>query len=419
MAQRVLWVTEEPPGHALGGGSIRQAHLFEALASQVPTDLVAIGAVEDARVRAVAAAITELPRRWPPRSSHPVGRRAQELALALGSRYPVSLYAAAPARRALAAEIARRAGRHQLVCVEHETLAPLARAARGDARWMITLHNRLSGMIAGELERAPGARQRWFRARDLRKAQRLERWSVRNYDRSVVCSAQDAAALQALAGEDAGRRIALVPNGVDLTLFKPTPLPAQPTVLLPGRLAFGPNVEGARWFCSEVWPVIRAEVPAASFVIAGRSPLPEVRALGRLPGVSVRADVPSMLPCFHAARVVAVPLRTGTGTRLKALEAMAAGRPVAGTSIGLEGIGARDGENALIADEPGELARAVIELLRRDELAAALARAGRAHVERQFGWEQIAQRFLATCAELLEGGQPAHAATFGEASRLR
>lgn len=421
MARRVLWVTEEPPGHALGGGSIRQAHLFEALASRVHTDLLAIGAVEDERVRALAADLGELPRHWPPHTSHPVGRRAQELALALGSRYPVSLYAAAPARRALAAEVARRAGRYELVCVEHETLAPLGRARRGGARWMITLHNRLSGMIASELERAPGARQRWFRAHDLRKAQRLERWTVEAYDRCIACSAEDAAALAALGGERAGGRIAVVPNGVDLALFKPTPVPAEPVVLLPGRLAFGPNVEGASWFCHEVWPAIRAEVPEASFVIAGRSPLPEVLALGRLPGVSVRADVPSMVPCFRSARVVAVPLKTGTGTRLKALEAMAAGRPVAGTSVGLEGIGARDGENALVADEPGQLARAVIELLRRDELADALARAGRTHVERQFGWEQIAQRFLTACEELLQGPPAAHEipAGWGGARTLR
>lgn len=417
MAPRIVWVTEEPPGRALGGGSIRQAHLFDALASNFRTELVTIGAVDDQRVRAVAASVTELPRRWPHRASGPVGRRAHELALALASRDPVSLHAAAPARRALRGELVRRRLGYDLVCVEHETLAPLRSKIGSDARWLITLHNRLSGMIASELARAPGRRQRWFRAHDLRKAQRLERWTVETYDGCIACSPEDAAALESLAPTCATDRVAIVPNGVDLALFEPTPIPPEPIVLLPGRLAFSPNVDGATWFCTEVWPTIRAEVPEASFVIAGRSPAPEVRALERLPGVSVRADVPSMIPCFRSARVVAVPLRTGTGTRLKALEAMAANRPLAGTTVGLEGIGVRDGENALVADDPGELARAVIELLRRDDLAAAIGRAGRQHVERLYGWEGIAERFVATCAELLERPQAAHPTTVGRSAK--
>jgi glycosyltransferase involved in cell wall biosynthesis len=401
---RALWVTEEPPGRELGGGSVRQAHLLEALASRFAVDLVTIGTVADRRVRAAAASVVELPRRWPPRPSDPVGRRALELGLLLVSPYPTSLYAAAPARRALAEAIGRRHGRHDLVCVEHETLAPLARGRHG-GRWLITLHNRLSGMIASEIGRAPGWRQRWFRTRDLRKAQQLERWTVQSFDRCVASSEEDAAALAALAGEAAARRLAVVPNGVDVKAFTPTPVPREPRVLFPGRLAFEPNVDAVRWFCAEIWPAIRTAVPEATLVIAGRSPHPEVRALERLPGVSVQADVPSMVPHFRAARVVVVPLRTGTGTRLKALEAMASGRPVAGTAVGLEGIGVRDGVNALVADAPAGLAAAVIELLRRDELAGALGAAGRAHVERRYDWERIGACFAASAAALVEASR--------------
>ena len=93
--------------------------------------------------------------------------------------------------------------------------------------------------------------------------------------------------------------------------------------------------------------------------------------LGALDGVAVHADVPSVEPYYEAARVVVVPLRSGTGTRLKALEAMAAGRPVVGTSIGLEGIGVTDRKQLLIADDAASFADGVIELLRDDDLARA------------------------------------------------
>ena len=228
---RILWVTEEPPDRALGGGSIRQAHLFEALGSTFATDLLTIGRVGDERVRGAAASITELPRRWPPHSSHPVGRRALDTSILLASRYPMALYPAGPARRALSREITNRRGRYDLVCVEHETLAPLLGKARGEP-WLITLHHRLSAMVESGLARAPGRRQRWFRGRDLQKAKRLERWTVRSYDRCIACSEEDANALEAVA--DAEHPVTVIPNGVDLTLFRPGPVPAEPKVLLPG-----------------------------------------------------------------------------------------------------------------------------------------------------------------------------------------
>ena len=124
-----------------------------------------------------------------------------------------------------------------------------------------------------------------------------------------------------------------------------------------------------------------------------------------------------MVPEFEEARVVAVPLRVGTGTRLKALEAMAAGRPVVGTAVGLEGIGIEDRVHARVADSAEQFAGAVVEMLRDDATAGALASAARAHVERHFGWERIGGEFVALIRALLDGAGEAHAAP-RSASRL-
>jgi glycosyltransferase involved in cell wall biosynthesis len=138
-------------------------------------------------------------------------------------------------------------------------------------------------------------------------------------------------------------------------------------------------------------------------MLVGRSPATEVLELRRVAGVSVHPDVPSIVPYFESARVVVVPLRVGTGTRLKALEGMAAGRPVVGTTVGLGGLGAIDGVHALRADDPHSFAAAVRDALLDDKLAQSLARSGRDYVVDRFGWDRVGGEFVAMVSELIGG----------------
>jgi glycosyltransferase involved in cell wall biosynthesis len=397
---RVLWVTDEPVDRALSGGSIRQSHLFEALARAFPTDLLIVGSAPDEHVTELAENVIELSTRPAPWTRNPVGRRALSLAISLASPYPLAVYPTYPARRALARELAARQHRYELICIEHESLAPLLPRSRS-GRWLLTFHHLLSGMVESEASLSPGARQRWYRERDVRKARALERDAVSRFDRCIVCSDEDLGALEAICGERARERISVIPNGVDLSHFTPSPIPEEPHLLFPGNFAYAPNIDGAVWFCSEVWPRIRAAIPDASLTLAGRRPQPEVRALGRLPGVSVAADVPSMAMYFESARAIVVPLRMGTGTRLKALEAMAAGRPLVGTRVGLDGLAISDGEQARVADDPEQMATALIEVLRDRSAAERMGRCGRAHVEGRFEWERIGARLVGVAAELI------------------
>jgi polysaccharide biosynthesis protein PslH len=399
-ASRVLWVTEEPPDRTLGGGSIRQAHLLEALAAAFPTDLLLAGSLGDLQVRRAAADVTELPKRPAPWSENAVVRRALELGITLCSPYPSAVYPAGPSRRALVEAAASRATAYRLVCVEHEALAPIARAFTSVPS-AITFHHLVSEMVGQSLRHTTGTRQRWFLRRDLRKARRMEARAVDAYDRVIVCSSEDAHSLARLTDSATADKIRVVPNGVDTDAFRPTDVPSAPRVLFPGSLAYAPNVDGAAWFCAEVWPRVHDAVPGAELTLAGRDPVPEVTALAAAPGVSVHANVPSMAEYFARARVVVVPLRVGTGTRLKALEAMASGRPVVGTTVGLEGIGAIDGTHALVRDDPAAMAAAVIQALQRDDLAVALGDNARMHVERSFGWDRIGAQFVAAVSELL------------------
>jgi glycosyltransferase involved in cell wall biosynthesis len=120
----------------------------------------------------------------------------------------------------------------------------------------------------------------------------------------------------------------------------------------------------------------------------------------------VMGDVPDVRPHLADAAVVMVPLRVGGGTRIKILEALAAARPVVSTTVGAEGLGLRDGEHLLIADQPEAFARAVARLLGDASLRRGLAEAGRRVVVERFAWSSLGRRFADVCARVAETGKP-------------
>jgi glycosyltransferase involved in cell wall biosynthesis len=286
--------------------------------------------------------------------------------------------------------------------VEFAGLADLVDAKpRGDAsRWVCTLHNLGSGMARQAAVAAPGRRQQWLWERDAAAADRFERSVLARFDQTVAVSDEDAAHLRDTAPDRP--RPWMVPNGVDLERYRPSPLPTAPSAVFTGALYTAPNQDGVVWLCDEILPALRALSPAAEVSVVGARPLPPVVEACARAGVPLHADVDAVVPFLERARVALVPLRIGTGTRLKALEALAAGRPVVGTSIGLGGLGLADGRHALFADDAGEIAAAVDRLFRDDALAAELALEGRRLVEAHYGWAGIARRF----GDLLEALVP-------------
>jgi glycosyltransferase involved in cell wall biosynthesis len=385
----LLWVTPLAPCFdAGGGGEIRQAHLLDALAERFELHLLVAGRLTDDRVRARMRSVRELDT---PVQTEPAGRirrRLRDLHWELVLRQPDEVARHRATRSALAQAI-ETGPRYEVVCVEYIALAELL-ARRPGERWALTLHNLTSAMARHHAAIAPGRRQHAMRVLEERNARRIERWAVESYDLVVTPSREDARLL--------GAGVAVVPNGVDLARFAPSPLPASPRLLFTGALHTLPNREGIRWFCDAVWPRIQAQAPDAQLDIVGARPPDEVLSLATLRGVSVHPDVPDVVPFLHDARVAIVPLRIGTGSRLKVLEAMAARRPVAGTAIGLGGLEVRPGSDLLQADDPDSFAQAVLSILRDDELAGRLAERGRSLVEQSYSWEKIGREY----ADLLE-----------------
>lgn len=221
------------------------------------------------------------------------------------------------------------------------------------------------------------------------KLRRYERRLLRAADAVVAVSAADAAVLRALAP---GVAPVVVPNGVDLDAYRPGPAEAQDPdlVVFTGKMDFRPNIDGMAWFVEAVWPLARALRPTLRLEIVGRDPVPRVRALASAAtGITVTGAVPDVRPFIARAGMVVVPLRVGGGTRLKVLEAMAAGKAIVATRLGAEGLDLVDGREALLADAPEAMARALAELAADGTRRAALGRAARARAERDYAWEGL------------------------------
>lgn len=209
---------------------------------------------------------------------------------------------------------------------------------------------------------------------------------ARAADCCVFLSERDAALVGAVARP---RASLVVPSGIEPA--PPLPLPDEPEVLFVGSLAHLPNQQAVRWLLGEIWPALRARVPGAHLTIVGRDPPPALAALAQVGGVTLAANAPDVRPYYARARAVVVPLRSGGGIRVKILEALAAGRPLATTRLGAEGLPLVPGEHALFAEGAEALALALAQLLVDRPLAERLAANGRA-LAQDYAWEALARR---------------------------
>jgi polysaccharide biosynthesis protein PslH len=229
-----------------------------------------------------------------------------------------------------------------------------------------------------------------------KKLERYERACCLAASHIAACSDADANAIRTLLNSQS--QVTVVPNGVDTSLFVPSDqVCAKPlsefAMVYAGKMDFRPNIDAMTWFCADILSRIRAELPYAHIVIVGQKPAPRVAALAHQPGIEVTGWVPDTRPYIADAAVYVVPLRMGSGTRLKVLEAMAMGKAIVSTSRGVEGIDLVPDKDALIADTPNAFAQAVVSLLHDPERRRRLGTNARALAQSRYDWRQIVPRF--------------------------
>jgi glycosyltransferase involved in cell wall biosynthesis len=180
----------------------------------------------------------------------------------------------------------------------------------------------------------------------------------------------------------------LIAPRIDANAVFPAPEPTgPPRLVFTATLNHPPNRDGIRWFADQVWPLVRRQLPDAQLDVVGRDAPRSVRMLARRDGISVIGSVPEMAPYFARAHAVVVPILTGAGSRVKIVEAMAAGRAVVSTSLGWEGLPHLEPDrHLLVADDPGAFSQATVRLLREPSLRRRLAGEARATAERHYDW---------------------------------
>ncbi|MFG1250529.1 glycosyltransferase family 4 protein [Xanthobacter flavus] len=238
---------------------------------------------------------------------------------------------------------------------------------------------------------APDLPHKLFYEVESRLVERYEARIWQHFTRSVLIGHSDAAEIRAACnrhGQPELDNFVFGAHGTDVGRFKPrTDITAKPDHLVfSGVMRTPTNVQAAQWFVNRVWPAIRAERPNATFAIVGREPTGEVLELAKQPGVIVTGTVPDPALLIAESSVCVNPMQAGGGMQNKLIEFMASGKAIVATSIANEGIGAPT-NTLVVADEPADFARAVLDLLADPERATQLGRKAREYVLSQWTWE--------------------------------
>jgi glycosyltransferase involved in cell wall biosynthesis len=231
------------------------------------------------------------------------------------------------------------------------------------------------------------------------KVKRSERSTWSRVDACLVTSEREEHTVRRHAPRT---RTRVVPNGVDLEVFQPQETPTDPhSLVFVGTMNYRPNADAVIYLAGEILPEIWKTRPDVTLTVVGQEPPEEVRRLAG-PRIAITGWVDDVRPYVRRAAVVVTPVRIGSGTRLKVLEAFAMGKAVVSTPLGCEGIAVKDGEHLLVADNPADLAARVVRLLDDPALAIRLGMQGRALVERTYGWRAVVDDLDALHSELLE-----------------
>ena len=242
----------------------------------------------------------------------------------------------------------------------------------------------------------------WVQASRIRRREALYASAA---DACLAVSEEDAGLLREVAP---GVSVEVIANGIDVPSYRASASPTvPPTVFFAGKLDYRPNVDACEWLVRSVVPIVRASVPEVRVVLAGRDPSPAVRTLAG-PGVEVTGYLTDaeMRARLAGATVAVVPIRMGSGTRFKVLEAMAAGVPVVATPFGAAGSGIVDGVHGLLSEAASDLGASVVRLLRDASLRESMAVRARLLAEARHDWSAITPRLIDVYRHLLSDLRP-------------
>jgi len=260
-------------------------------------------------------------------------------------------------------------------------------------RVVLNEHNLESKLLERALIFKKNPLSRFLLTDQLRKLKKYEEETWPFSDLVLMCSEIDRKEAECRCSKDV--RFSVIPNGVDVSFFHlpDRDIPEINKIIFTAEMGWYPNVDAVLYFDKYIYPFIKKEVPDIQIDIVGKNPDLKVKELAmRDSSFRVTGFVDDIRPYVYSSAVYIVPLRIGSGTRLKILEAMAMGKAVVSTTIGAEGIEVTDGKDIFIADDPREFADRVIDLLKNPDKRKAMGLNGRKLVEQKYTWEVIGEK---------------------------
>jgi glycosyltransferase involved in cell wall biosynthesis len=261
----------------------------------------------------------------------------------------------------------------------------------GNAWRLIMAHNVESQIWRRYRESETNPAKRWYIDHQWRKFERFERRVFQQADQVVAVSHEDAALIR---DEFGAAHVDVVENGVDTAFFQPDRSQCVPgQILFLGSLDWRPNLDAVDQLLSTVFPAVRAQETSARLCLVGRNPPDALqRRVNATPGVELHANVPDVRPFLARSSLMVTPLRIGGGSRLKILEAFAAGLPVISTRIGAEGLNVENGVHLTVVEDIEGMAAEIVASLRDSTPGLAQAERGRRLVEGEYDWQMLADR---------------------------
>ena len=394
-APRVCWPLDT-------GAKLRNYHLARVLAARADVSLLAF----DEHLPLSAESIYAFERIYkqvlaiPRESAYTFTKMVRGL---LGKTpLPVLNYTTSPMKRALEHLLSHQD--FDVIQVESIHLMAYLAIIRESRKRPIVVcdwHNIESELMQRYSEREPSRLRRAYARRTARLMSEFEGRALREFDAHVVVSPRDAERLRRLNPE---ARVFVIENGVDTAFYSDLGARDESRarrIVFVGSMDYHANVEGAVNFAREIWPRVRDRQPELIFTIVGKDPAPAVRELAQLPGIEVTGTVDDVRPFYRDAIAAVVPLNVGGGSRLKILEAMAAGVPVVSTTLGAEGLEVQHDENILIADTNEGLVEAIVSVVENEARHKHLSDAGRALVSSRYDWSRLGASLFRAYEELL------------------
>jgi len=387
--QRVLYVSEKFPWPVDDGGQIRAYQILKGMAARMQVTLIGLRPPlpeHEEPIRKLGVEVVTFPRGA--RSKAAVGWYAAQ-ALFTHRPYPLNKNFSAQ----MLAEIRRRiqdgVGLVHLNQIDSAQYIDYLGDVRGSFRSLFETQNVLTTMYERFYETSVGTLRRTYMRQQWHKMARYEPEVMRRFDRVAVCSDVERELCKSWGVDN----VSVVENGVDTALFAPLETPretnAKPTLVFTGAMNYLPNREGFEWFLDEVVPLLERRLPPFRLLVVGKHPPESLLARAKPGTLEFTGYVDDVRDPMREGDVSIVPLRIGSGTRIKILEAMALGLPVVSTSVGAEGLAVTHGEDILLADAPEGLANAIADLCGSPERRAALGAAGRALVLRRYDWKAV------------------------------